>query len=58
MHWAFGAERLMWATDFPWIIDEPGYDRLLRLLDFHLPDLKPWEKRAIMGENAMRIWNL
>ena len=55
---AFGAERLMWATDFPWIIDEPGYERLLRLLDFHLPDLKPWEKSAIMGENAMRIWNL
>ena len=25
---AFGAERMMLCTDFPWIVEEPGYGRL------------------------------
>lgn len=53
---AFGPQRLMWCTDFPWIVEEPGYGRLVALIDHHLPDLSPAEKEGIMGGNALQIW--
>lgn len=53
---AFGPRRLMWCTDFPWIVEEPGYGRLVALIDHHLPDLTAQEKEQIMGGNALRIW--
>ncbi|MEM2904397.1 MAG: amidohydrolase family protein [Candidatus Bathyarchaeia archaeon] len=55
---AYGAERLMWGTDFPWILEEPGYKQLTKLIDFHLPDLKRREREAILGETASRFWHL
>ena len=53
---AFGPERMMWCTDFPWIVEEPGYGRLVELIDHHLPDLNAREKEQIMGGNALKIW--
>lgn len=52
----FGPERMMWCTDFPWIVEEPGYARLVALLDHHLPNLSPAETEMIMGGNALRVW--
>ena len=52
---SFGADRLMWATDFPWIYEEPGYDRLAGLIEETLPDIKPHEYEAIMGGTARRF---
>ena len=51
----FGAERLMWASDFPWILDDPGYGRLTRVLEHLLPGLSPEERAGIMGETARRF---
>ena len=51
----FGADRLMWATDFPWIYQDPGYGRLVEVIDHLLPDLSQSERRAIMGETARRF---
>ncbi len=48
----FGAERLMWATDSPWILTEPGYEKLTRVLDSLLPDLSPADRALIMGGTA------
>ena len=53
---ACGAERMMWGTDFPWICEEPGYRRLVALLDCHLPLLNEDEKARIMGGNALQVW--
>ena len=53
---AFGAERMMWCSDFPWIREEPGYSRLVSLLDHHLPQLMTGEKELILGGNALRTW--
>lgn len=53
---AFGPERMMWCSDFPWIVVEPGYARLAQLLDHHLPSLRPAERDLIMGGNALRLW--
>ena len=48
----FGAERLMWATDAPWIYQEPGYRPYTAIIDELLPDLTDWQREAIMGETA------
>ncbi len=51
----FGAKRLMWATDFPWILEEPGYDKLTTVIEELLPNLSEAELADIMGGNAKRI---
>ena len=51
----FGAKRLMWATDFPWILEEPGYGKLTTVIEELLPDLSEAELADIMGGNAKRI---
>ncbi len=53
---AFGSERLMWCSDFPWIRAEPGYGRLATLLDHHLPHLADEQTALVMGGNALRVW--
>jgi L-fuconolactonase len=52
----FGAERMMWCSDFPWIVQMPGYGKLTALLEQHLPELTAVEKALIMGGNALRVW--
>ena len=51
----FGADRLMWATDFPWILKNPGYDKLVGVIDALLPDLSEEERADIMGGTAKRF---
>jgi L-fuconolactonase len=52
---AFGAERLLWGSDFPFCIPEPGYEGTLRLIEHHLSNLSPGELDAILGGNAAQI---
>lgn len=52
---AFGMERLMWGSDFPWIVDRPGYRECLGLIDHHLPGLSHVERTAVLGDNIRRI---
>ncbi|MBM3265423.1 MAG: amidohydrolase [candidate division Zixibacteria bacterium] len=51
----FGASRLMWATDFPWIYEAPGYGALCNIIREMLPDLKDHEFDEIMGGTARRF---
>ncbi len=51
----FGVKRLMWATDFPWILEEPGYGELTTVIEELLPHLSESELADIMGGNAKRI---
>jgi L-fuconolactonase len=51
----FGAERVMWATDFPWIVEEPGYGKLVQVIDELLPDLETKQRDLIMGEAARKF---
>jgi predicted TIM-barrel fold metal-dependent hydrolase len=53
---AFGSGRMMWCSDFPWIVVEPGYGRLAALLDHHLPGIPAGEREQIMGGNGLRVW--
>jgi len=52
---AFGPERLLWASDWPWIKEEPGYCELLEMVERHLPGLSADEVDLVMGGNAQRV---
>jgi L-fuconolactonase len=52
---AFGTERLMWGSDFPWIVDRPGYRACVELIDIHLPGLSLVERAAVLGGSIRRI---
>ncbi|MBI4552651.1 MAG: amidohydrolase family protein, partial [Candidatus Latescibacteria bacterium] len=51
----YGPKRLMWATDFPWILEEPGYGPLTGIIKELLPDLSEQDYDDIMGGNAQRF---
>jgi len=40
----------------PWILVEPGYQKLVDLLDRHLPGLARDERDRIMGGTALDLW--
>jgi predicted TIM-barrel fold metal-dependent hydrolase len=52
----FGARRMMWASDYPWIETEPGYARTLALVDHHFPEITADERAAIRGGNAESLF--
>jgi predicted TIM-barrel fold metal-dependent hydrolase len=51
----YGSKRLMWATDFPWIVENPGYGRLTTITKELLPDISEPEYNDIMGRTAKRF---
>ncbi len=53
---AFGLDRLVWASDWPWIKDVPGYGTQLSLVDHFFPEATPQERAAVMGGNAARLF--
>jgi L-fuconolactonase len=53
---AFGANRMMWASDFPFVLEAPGYAPQLSLVDHYLPGLTAEERAAIMGGTALRLF--
>jgi predicted TIM-barrel fold metal-dependent hydrolase len=53
---AFGAERCMWGSDFPWIETEPGYAETVALVERALPGASADELAAIRGGTALRLF--
>lgn len=53
---AFGADRMLMASDWPWIEFEPGYAEVLGLLDQLLPGLSAAERDAIRGGTALSLF--
>lgn len=54
----YGAGRMLWASDYPWIKQIPGYEPQLGLVDHYLPNLAPEERADIMGDSAARLFGL
>ena len=50
---AFGAERMLWASDYPWTRDVPGYATLLGLAP---PGASAADLDAIRGGTALRLF--
>jgi predicted TIM-barrel fold metal-dependent hydrolase len=53
---AFGAERCMWGSDFPWIEREPGYAETLSLVERALPGIGAAQLEEIRGGTALRLF--
>ncbi len=53
----FGSDRMLWASDYPWISAEPGYPEQLALVDHYLPDLSEAQRKAIRGGNALALFD-
>jgi predicted TIM-barrel fold metal-dependent hydrolase len=53
---AFGRERIVWASDYPWTNHEAGrsYQEQLDALSYWVPD--PELRQAILGPNAARLF--
>lgn len=56
LHRAFGANRMLMASDWPWTEIEPGYAQVLGLVDQLLPRLTTDERDAIRGTTAARLF--
>ena len=52
---AFGSDRLLWASDWPWIAEMPGYAALGDIVELHLPSLSEAERGQVLGGNAHRL---
>ena len=54
---AFGAGRMLNASDWPWIKENPGYAEVLSLVDHYLPDISPEDRAAIRGGTALSLFD-
>ena len=54
---AFGAERMLLASDWPWIRENPGYPETLGVVDQLLGGISPSERDMIRGGTAMSLFN-
>ncbi|MFB4317848.1 amidohydrolase family protein [Actinomadura sp. 21ATH] len=53
---AYGADRMLWASDYPWTRDVPGYAELLGLAAHALPGLSAAERAALHGGTALSLF--
>ena len=53
----FGPNRMLWASDFPWIVEQPGYPEQLALVDHLLPNLTQTERQQITGGTAASLFD-
>lgn len=54
---AFGADRVMMASDWPWIAEAPGYAETLSVVDHLLPDISGEERSLIRGGTAASLFD-
>lgn len=54
---AFGAARMLMASDWPWIREEPGYPETLGVIDHLLGGISAAERDMIRGGTAMSLFD-
>ncbi len=52
----FGAQRLLWGSDFPHCLLRGGYGRQVRLAEQYFDFISPEDLLAIMSRNAQRLY--
>ncbi len=55
---AFGPKRIMYGSDWPVCQVAAAYEQQLEIIKQFIDPLSPSEKKAIMGENAVRYYHL
>jgi L-fuconolactonase len=56
LHQVFGAERLMWGTDWPISLKQLPYDKAVALFRDHLDFLSPEDHTQILYKTVQRVW--
>jgi predicted TIM-barrel fold metal-dependent hydrolase len=56
LYGSFGAQRMMWATDFPHILGQCGYRKALELVQTEIPFFTPEDREWILGRTALSVW--
>ena len=54
---AYGAQRLMWGTNFPGVLNDLGYVRALEMFRMHMDFLSDEDKEWIFSKAALSIYN-
>jgi len=54
---AYGAERCLWGSDFPWPSDQPGYAATLESVTRMLTDLSAAELALVLGGTARQLFS-
>ena len=52
----FGAERMIWGSDFPHVLLQSGYARALKWLEWTCDFIEPADLDLILGGNASRLY--
>lgn len=52
----FGADRMLWGSDYPWIVDTPGYQQTIEIVSHQLPGASASERDAIYSGTALRLF--
>jgi predicted TIM-barrel fold metal-dependent hydrolase len=55
---SFGAQRLMWASDYPLSTEHDSYASIQGNLDRILPELDAGDRKWLLGGTANRLWHL
>jgi L-fuconolactonase len=53
---SYGTQRLLWASDYPWTRDVPGYRALLDVVPAALPELDPDGLDRVLGGTARTLF--
>ncbi|UOY04910.1 amidohydrolase family protein [Muricauda sp. SCSIO 64092] len=54
----FGTDRIMFGSDWPVCLLSGSYEEVLSLVEYYLQLFSKNEKKKVMGENAIEIYNL
>lgn len=52
---AFGTDRVLWGSDWPWVNEVPGYAQTLAVVDHALPGLSSTERAELLGGTVTRL---
>lgn len=52
----FGAERLMWGTDWPICLKQVSYARAVALYRDHLGFMSPGDREQVLYKTVQRVW--
>jgi L-fuconolactonase len=55
---AFGPDRIMFGSDWPVCLLAANYDKVFKIVNDYLENLSVEIKNNILGENAIKIYNL
>ena len=57
VHQSFGANRIMWGTDWPVCLDKASYTETLSVVRNEMPFFTADELTWVLGRTALRIWS-